>query len=56
MPLERLYGADEIFLTSTTRDVQAIHRIDDHDLPAPGNVTAEVAKVFAARSAEDLDP
>ena len=36
VPLERLFEADEIFLTSTTRDVQAIHRVDDRDLPAPG--------------------
>jgi branched-chain amino acid aminotransferase len=56
MPLNRLAEADEIFLTSTTRDVQAIHRADDRDLTTPGDVTAAVAKVFAERSAEDLDP
>jgi branched-chain amino acid aminotransferase len=56
VPLARLAEADEIFLTSTTRDVQAVHRCDDRDLPAPGEVTAAVAKVFAERSAEDIDP
>jgi branched-chain amino acid aminotransferase len=56
VPLERLREAEEIFLTSTTRDVQAIHRIDDRDLPAPGPVTAQAAKTFAERSAEDLNP
>ena len=56
VPLERLREAEEIFLTSTTRDVQAIHRIDDRDLPAPGPVTAQAAKIFADRSAEDLNP
>jgi branched-chain amino acid aminotransferase len=56
VPLAKLAEADEIFLTSTTRDVQAIHRADDRDLAVPGEVTAAVAKVFAERSAEDLDP
>jgi branched-chain amino acid aminotransferase len=56
VPLASLAEADEIFLTSTTRDVQAVHRVDDRDLPAPGEVTAAVAKVFAERSAEDIDP
>jgi branched-chain amino acid aminotransferase len=56
VPLQRLHEADEIFLTSTTRDVQAISRVDDRDLTAPGPITTEVARVFATRSAEDLDP
>jgi branched-chain amino acid aminotransferase len=56
VPLAKLAEADEIFLTSTTRDVQAIHRADDRDLAVPGEVTAAVAKVFAERSADDLDP
>ncbi|MEU0090105.1 aminotransferase class IV [Kribbella sp. NPDC006257] len=56
VPLARLAEADEIFLTSTTRDVQAVHRCDDRELAAPGEVTAAVAKVFAERSAEDIDP
>jgi branched-chain amino acid aminotransferase len=56
VPLAKLAEADEIFLTSTTRDIQAIHRADDRDLATPGEVTAAVAKVFAERSAEDIDP
>jgi branched-chain amino acid aminotransferase len=56
VPLAKLAEADEIFLTSTTRDVQAVHRADDRDLAAPGEVTMAVAKVFAERSAEDIDP
>ncbi|MFC0625681.1 aminotransferase class IV [Kribbella deserti] len=56
VPLARLAEADEVFLTSTTRDVQGIHKVDDRDLAAPGEVTAEVARVFAERSAEDVDP
>ncbi len=56
VPLAKLAEADEIFLTSTTRDIQAIHRADARDLTTPGEVTAAVAKVFAERSAEDIDP
>jgi branched-chain amino acid aminotransferase len=56
VPLEQLFHAEEIFLTSTTRDVQAIQRVDDRELPAPGTITAQVAKIFAERSAQDLNP
>src|SRR3954470_10416210 len=56
VPLEQLYAAEEIFLTSTTRDVQGIRRVDTHELAAPGTITAQVAKIFRERSAEDLNP
>jgi branched-chain amino acid aminotransferase len=56
VPLEQLFQAEEIFLTSTTRDVQGIHRVDDRDLAAPGTITAQVAKIFAERSAENPNP
>ena len=56
VPMERLFEADEVFLTSTTRDVQAVHRVDDRDLATPGTITAQVAKIFAERSAEDVNP
>jgi branched-chain amino acid aminotransferase len=55
-PIEVLETADEIFLASTTRDVQAVHRCDDRDLAAPGSLTAAVQTVWAKRAAEDLDP
>ena len=51
-----LASADEVFLTSSTRDVQAVRAVDGVTLPAPGPVTAEAAAVFAERSAKDLDP
>ena len=35
-PITVLDSADEIFLMSTTRDVQAVHRIDGRELTAPG--------------------
>ena len=35
-PIEVLDAADEIFLLSTTRDVQGVHRLDGRELEAPG--------------------
>ncbi|MEU2183584.1 aminotransferase class IV [Streptomyces thermolilacinus] len=52
LPMDVLRTADEIFLTSTLRDVQAVHRVDDRELtPAPGPVTAKAMRVFAERAA-----
>ncbi|URM92020.1 aminodeoxychorismate lyase [Streptomyces sp. MRC013] len=52
LPAEVLHTADEVFLTSTLRDVQAVHRVDDRELaPAPGPVTAGAMRVFAERAA-----
>ncbi|GAA2447897.1 aminodeoxychorismate lyase [Streptomyces glaucus] len=57
LPLDVLREADEVFLTSTLRDVQAVHRVDDRDLPdAPGPVTAKAMRIFEERAAGDLDP
>jgi branched-chain amino acid aminotransferase len=54
-PIELLAAqASEILLTSTTRDVQAIHRWDGRDLAAPGQVTTEVRKAWHEREAELL--
>ena len=53
---EVLARASEAFLVSTTRDVQAIARWDDRDLPAPGPVTRQCAETWAAREAESMDP
>ncbi|MFJ6073159.1 aminotransferase class IV [Streptomyces sp. NPDC093065] len=57
LPLDVLDRADEVFLTSTLRDVQAVRRVDDRELPgAPGPVTAKAMRVFEERSGDDLDP
>jgi len=55
-PIGVLADADEVFLASTTRDVQAVHRCDQRDLEAPGPVTAQVMKVWSERAAADIDP
>ncbi|MFE1381133.1 aminotransferase class IV [Streptomyces sp. NPDC058740] len=56
LPLEVLQSAEEIFLTSTLRDVQAVHRVDGRELAAPGPVTAKAMRIFDERAARDRDP
>ncbi|MEW2388104.1 aminodeoxychorismate lyase [Streptomyces venezuelae] len=57
LPLDVLNRADEVFLTSTLRDVQSVHRVDERELPAaPGPVTAKAMRIFDERAADDLDP
>ena len=55
MPLEVLQDCDEVFITSSTKDVLAIDRVDDR-VVAAGPVTARAAEVFARLSAERIDP
>lgn len=55
-PLEVLQQADEVFLASTTRDVQGVHRVDDRVLGAPGPVTREAMRTWAAKERENSDP
>ncbi len=43
LPLSVLQDADEIFLTSSTRDVHPVDRVDGRVLDAPGPLTSEVA-------------
>ncbi|HSA53437.1 MAG TPA: aminodeoxychorismate lyase [Yinghuangia sp.] len=56
LPFSALAEADEVFLTSSLRDVQAVHRVDERELPAPGPLTRAAAESFATRSAADMDP
>jgi branched-chain amino acid aminotransferase len=53
-PIEVVDGASEVFLVSTTRDVQAVVRWNDRELVAPGPVTAEVAALWRRREPELL--
>ncbi|MGK2950185.1 MAG: aminotransferase class IV [Acidimicrobiales bacterium] len=48
--------ADEVFLTSTGRDVQAVHRVDERDLTAPGPLTTAAAEALAVLEATTDDP
>ena len=55
LSIDVLQTADEVFLTSSTRDVQAVGRVDDRALVA-GPVTARVRADFVANAAKDIDP
>lgn len=57
LPYEALGEAEEVFITSSLRDVQPVSRVDARELPgAPGPVTAKVMEVFAERAAADPNP
>lgn len=56
LPAAVLEGAAEVFITSSTRDVQPVHAVDARRFGAPGPATREVMEVFAGRSADDVDP
>jgi branched-chain amino acid aminotransferase len=56
VPMSALAEAEEVFITSSTRDVQPVHRVDSHSLAAPGPVTAAVREDFLRRAAADVDP
>jgi branched-chain amino acid aminotransferase len=56
LPLAALHESDEVFITSSTKDVLGVHAVDDHELSAPGPVTQRAAAVFARRSSETPNP
>jgi branched-chain amino acid aminotransferase len=57
LPLAALAGADEAFLTSTTREVQPVRAVDGRVLPvAPGTRTKDAADAFAALVGREIDP
>lgn len=53
--MRMLAHAEEVFLTSSTRDVQAVHAVDSR-LLAPGPITAAIAAAFQARAGVLIDP
>ena len=53
-PIEVIAEASEVFLASTTRDVQAVHRWDDRPLMAPGPITTAAAEAWREREPELL--
>lgn len=57
LPMDVLDRAEEIFLTSSLRDIQAVQRLDERELgAAPGPVTAKAMRIFDEQSTADLDP
>jgi branched-chain amino acid aminotransferase len=56
MPLDVIDVAEEVFITSSTKDVMPVAAVDSRRLEAPGPVTSRVQEVFARRSKELIDP
>ena len=47
--LADLWTADEVFLTSSVREVTPVHRVDEHEVPAaPGDLTRRLARAYEA--------
>jgi branched-chain amino acid aminotransferase len=51
-----LADADEVFLTSTTRDVQGLAELDDREFPAEQPITAKITQTWREREPLDVDP
>lgn len=56
LPLAKALTADEVFITSSLRDVQPVRRWDAVEFEVVGPVTAQIMATFAERSGADLDP
>jgi len=57
LPMNVVARAEEMFLTSSTRDVQAIRRVDGVDLKAsPGPLTINAAAAFSEAYGDRRDP
>jgi branched-chain amino acid aminotransferase len=56
LPMNVLAHADEVFLTSSIKDVMPVSAVDGRELPAPGPVTAAVMDVWARYSARTAEP
>ena len=56
LPLDVLRSADEVFITSSTKDVLPVHAVDDRDLSADRPVTTELRRVFRSNAERDSDP
>jgi branched-chain amino acid aminotransferase len=55
-PLEVLFEAEEVILVGTTRTIQAINRVDDRELSAPGPITQRAQEIWRVREVESVDP
>ena len=59
LTVEEIWAADEVFISSTTREVQPVSCIENHEYkPAPGPVTKRLARSFReyVRSHAAKDP
>ncbi|WP_347354598.1 aminotransferase class IV [Intrasporangium sp.] len=56
LPLRVLDEADEVFITSTTKDILAVHAVDGRALPGDRPVTTRLQQVFRENAAGNPDP
>lgn len=56
LTLDEAKQADEVFLTSSSRDVQGVERWDDTTWDAPGPVTRRLRAVWDERATAEPDP
>ncbi|MCW2785915.1 MAG: Branched-chain amino acid aminotransferase [Marmoricola sp.] len=55
-PADVLDRAEEVFLLSTTRDVQPVRRLDDREFAVPGPITRQLMETWKAHEAQGIDP
>lgn len=56
VPFDALAQADEVFITSSIREVQAVELLDGRSLQAPGPFTVAARNAYRALLARTLDP
>jgi len=56
LAFEVLESADEVFVTSSTRDVHPVVRLDDRTWPEAGAMSRTLQESFRMRAAESIDP
>ena len=56
LPIDVLQEADEVFLTSSTRNVHPVVRIDDRTWDIPGPVSRDLRASFDEQAAKRIDP
>lgn len=56
LPLGVLDDADEVFITSSTKDVLPIDAVDERELPTARPVTTAIAELFRTNAERDIDP
>jgi branched-chain amino acid aminotransferase len=56
LPLEVLDEADEVFITSSTKDVLPVHAVDGRHMPADRPLTTALQEVFHSNAERDNDP
>ena len=55
LPMSVLKDVDEAFLTSSTRDIKPISKIDDRVLNAPGPIASKMRKEFIEKLSQNYD-